>query len=192
MEWKDQDLSDPPQVFGHHSCLGCCSTMRWSDRPSPSSLGVSPGFRVTRRLWRLAVEIQQTDAYSGELTSLEPRADSSTSRAPVRETGVKERAKDGWRKSGSRFKQCKVKIMAQLPWQRCALGGRNPWLLTPSRSPRAPSQDNYPPKFLSFQHSLLIPLPRTTSCIVRWFMFCCFRSCWTSSLLCNCNSTCEE
>lgn len=142
--------------------------MRWSDRPSPSS----PAFRVTQRLWRLAVEIQQTDAYSGELTSLEPRADSRTSRAPVRETGVKERAKDGWRKSGSRFKQCKVKIMAQLPWQRCALGGRNPWLLTPSRSPRAPSQDNYPPKFLSFQHSLLIPLPHTTSCIVRWFIRC--------------------
>lgn len=128
-EWKDQDLFDP-QVFGHDSCLGC-STIRWSDRPP----GVSPAFGVTLRLWRLAVEIQQTDTYSGELTSLEPRADSSTSRAPVRETGVKERAKDRWRKTWSRFKKCKVKLMAQLPWQRRTQGGQNPWLLTPSRSP---------------------------------------------------------
>lgn len=33
------------------------------------------------------------------------------------------------------FKQCEVKIVAQLPWQRRALGGQSPWLLTLPRSP---------------------------------------------------------
>lgn len=34
------------------------------------------------------------------------------------------------------FKRCKVKIVAQLPWQRCALGSQSPWLLTLPRLPR--------------------------------------------------------
>lgn len=34
------------------------------------------------------------------------------------------------------FKQCEVKIVAQLPWQCCALGSQSPWLLTLPRSPR--------------------------------------------------------
>lgn len=53
-------------------------------------------------------------------------------------------------------------------------GRPKPLTSHPIKVARAPSQDNYPPKFLSFQHSLLIALPRTTSCVVRWSI------CWFS------------
>lgn len=45
----------------------------------------------------------------------------------------KERGIERGRVEGG-FKQCKVKIVAQLPWQRRALGGQSPWLLTLPRS----------------------------------------------------------
>lgn len=53
-------------------------------------------------------------------------------------------------------------------------GRPKPLTSHPVKVAGAPSQDNYPPQFLSFQHSLLIPLPCTTSCIISWSI------CWFS------------
>lgn len=52
--------------------------------------------------------------------------------------GKRELKKERWMERGgveAGFKQCEVKIVAQLPWQRRALGGQSIWLLTLPRSP---------------------------------------------------------
>lgn len=82
----------PLRTAGHDGCLGCCSSVRWTDRPPPSSRPLSSS-RVRLRVGRRAVEIQQTDTSSGELTSLERRADSGASSASAAKEGVKEKSK---------------------------------------------------------------------------------------------------
>lgn len=108
------------------------------DRSSFTLLQASfPPPGLGRGFWRLAVEIQQTDASSRELTSLEERAYTSSYSASARGKSriKKEGGMERERVEGV-FKQCKVKIVAQLPWQCYALGGQSPWLLTLPRSPR--------------------------------------------------------
>lgn len=80
--------------------------------------------------------------------------------------------------------------MAQLPWQRCTLGGQNPWLLTPSRLPGLLL------KTIILQNSChcSIPCPWPSLAhflrcqVVHWLFF--SWCCWFS-LLCKCNSTCS-
>lgn len=71
------------------------------------------------------------------------------------------------------FKQCKVKIVAQLPWQCSALGGQSPWLLTLPRSPGLLLQTiSLPISSCHFPHSPSSPFPWSSSCSARHFICC--------------------
>ncbi len=188
-EREDQDLCASPQ-----ECWPCWLFGLWlyrlADRSSPTILQASLQHMGQAETWKAScwdsadrrllwgADIIRAKSRSHLLFSL-----SEGKRELKKERGVeRDRMEDG-------FKQCEVKIVAQLPWQRHALGGQSPWLLTLPRSPGLLLKTiSLPVSSCHFHIHSSPPFPHLHSSCSRRCYIC--RLVYRHCVFYSCNSTC--